>query len=122
MSFTVPEKYRDKDWERKLGGEGDDTCGCFTFTGPGRRTLACLASSGLGWRHVSVSLVMAPKQCRTWAEMDFVKRLFWSDDECAMQLHPPRKDWVNYHEGCLHLWQPTECEIPQPDKSMVGPT
>jgi hypothetical protein len=38
--------------------------------------------------------------------MAFVKRLFFRDDETAMQLHVPASDHVNQHPYCLHLWRP----------------
>ncbi len=90
--------------------------------------LTVVASDGIDWRasglpdpvfeHVSVSLVA---RCPTWAEMDFVKRLFWRDDETVLQLHVPRDQHVNYHEYCLHLWKPVGVAIPLPPTITVGP-
>jgi hypothetical protein len=75
----------------------------------GKVTLKVLASDGLAWAHVSVSL---PDRCPTWEEMCHVKELFWRSDEAVMQLHPPRSEYVNYHPHCLHLWRPlTEEEM-----------
>lgn len=51
-----------------------------------------VASDGGGWEHVSVSFKM---RCPTWGEMDEVKRIFWRDDECVMQLHVPRSSHVS---------------------------
>ena len=82
--------------------------------------LQIIASSGsneVPWEHVSVS---TQKRCPTWDEMDAVKRLFWDDEECVMQLHPPRSAWVNNHEHCLHLWRPLRSEIPLPPTIAVG--
>jgi hypothetical protein len=70
------------------------------------------------WDHVSVSL---PRRCPNWPEMEFVKRLFFRDDEAAMQLHPPLSDYVSCHPYCLHIWRPTEAAIPLPPSSFVGP-
>lgn len=53
--------------------------------------------------------------------MCFVKDLFWSDDECVIQFHPPHSDYVNYHPHCLHLWNPIGIDIPLPDSHAVGP-
>lgn len=69
------------------------------------------------WEHVSVS---RPDRTPTWDEMCAVKAAFWSDDECVMQLHPPKADWVNNHQRCLHLWRPMATEIPRPPSMMVG--
>ena len=71
-----------------------------------------------GWDHVSVSL---PNRCPNWNEMCHVKDLFWWPEEAAMQLHPPRSDYRNFHPYCLHLWRPTGTEIPLPPGFMVGP-
>lgn len=84
-----------------------------------------IASDGLGWEHVSVTLREVGKgkfvqRCPTWGEMCYIKSLFWNDDETAMQLHPPKSEHVNNHAFCLHLWRPLEAEIPMPDKLMVG--
>lgn len=70
--------------------------------------LRCIASCGQGWDHVSVSLF---NRCPTWAEMDQVKRLFFEDEEVAMQLHVNGKSKINLHPFVLHLWRPqTEAE------------
>lgn len=69
------------------------------------------------WDHLSVS---AAHRCPTWDEMEFVKRLFFERDECAMQLHVPPRDHVNNHEFCLHIWRPLDVDIPRPPSIMVG--
>lgn len=82
---------------RLLGPPGE-MCGAFRL-GP----LRVIASDGAGWDHVSVS---APGRTPTWDEMERVKRLFFRDDETAMQLHVPPAEHVNLHAHCLHLWRP----------------
>jgi len=62
----------------------------------------CVASDGMGWEHVSVSL---PDRCPTWGEMDDVKRRFWDDTDMVIQYHVPRGSHVNNHNYCLHLWR-----------------
>lgn len=69
------------------------------------------------WEHVSVSL---QARCPTWEEMDFVKQLFWNDDELVLQLHVPREKHINRNNFCLHLWKPVGVEIPLPPPSCVG--
>lgn len=71
-----------------------------------------------GWEHVSVSL---PTRTPTWAEMCFVKDLFWREDEMAVQFHPRKADYVNHHPFCLHLWCPVGGEFPTPPSMLVGP-
>ena len=74
-------------------------------------------SNSDGWDHVSVSL---PHRCPTWEEMEAVKRLFFKEDEVAMQLHVPPKDHISVHPYCLHLWRPTALSIPRPPAWMVA--
>ncbi len=75
-----------------------------------------LASDGGGWDHVSVS---CSHRCPTWAEMCWVKELFFDSDEAVMQLHPAESDYVNHHPNCLHLWRPQEAALPLPPTSLV---
>lgn len=79
---------------------------------------SAMPTEGIMWEHVSVSL---KNRCPNWQEMNFIKNIFWSDDEAVMQLHPPKKDYVDCHPYCLHMWRPVHCEIPMPPSIMVGP-
>ena|SRR3990167_5868652 len=74
--------------------------------------------TGPPWEHVSVSLAT---RCPTWAEMAWIKSLFWSDDETVIQFHPPKSEYVNFHPFCLHLWRPLGVEIVLPPSLAVGP-
>ncbi len=56
-----------------------------------------------GWEHVSVSTAT---RCPTWDEMCRIKDLFWTEDEAVLQFHPPKSEYVNNHQFCLHLWKP----------------
>jgi hypothetical protein len=102
-----------------MGGIGDETCGVFTVPSHIDGAPMCvIASSGMGWDHVSVS---RKNRCPNWEEMEKVKRLFFKDDEAAMQLHVPPAQHINVHPYCLHLWRPNDGrEIPLPDPIMVG--
>lgn len=117
--LSLLEVHRRRDLERAhYGCEGDDTCGLFIIRDIKlKNALKVIASSGEGWDHVSVSL---PHRCPTWDEMEHVKRLFFRDDETAMQLHVPPTDHINVHPFCLHLWRPQGVEIPRPPGWMVG--
>ena len=79
--------------------------------------LLVVASNGMGWDHVSVSLA---QRTPTWAEMEAVKRMFFLDHETAMQLHVPPTDHISCHPNCLHLWRPQKKAIPRPPGWMVG--
>lgn len=101
----------------RLMGEPGAPYGAFEVKHPptsGR--LRIVASSDL-WEHVSVSL---KNRTPTWAEMEFVCRLFWDEEEAVMQLHPPRSQWVSNHPFCLHLFRPIDQAIPLPPVGMVG--
>jgi hypothetical protein len=129
MSFRTPNDYRVRSGPYATG---DDAVGYGLFfvtaSKLGDPPLRCIAHDGVlmpgddptigGWEHVSVSL---PNRCPTWAEMDRVKRLFWSDEDTVLQLHPPRSLWVNCHPYCLHLWRPIGVALPLPPSALVGP-
>lgn len=112
--------YRDCSPEvfNRYGSYGDHKTGVFLVK---RYTdslcFRVIASSEMGWDHVSVSL---PARCPTWEEMEHIKRMFFKDDEVAMQLHVTPKEHINVHPYCLHLWRPTDQAIPLPPAIMVG--
>jgi hypothetical protein len=51
--------------------------------------------------------------------MEYVKRLFFKNDELAMQLHVTPDQHINNHPFCLHMWRPHDKEIPLPPAIMV---
>jgi hypothetical protein len=113
-------RFRDTSLEvrRRFGNVGDHTCGRFILPSPiDRAPLVVLASSGGGWDHVSASRA---NRCPNWVEMDHIKRLFFRDDETAIQFHVPVKEHVSNHPFCLHLWRPLTGELPRPPLWMVG--
>jgi hypothetical protein len=81
----------------------------------------CIASDGMGWEHVSVSMPGHPSTTPKWNVMCAIKDLFWSEDHVVVQFHPRKSDYVNLHKGCLHLWRCLDREFPTPDPIMVGP-
>jgi hypothetical protein len=104
------------------GSDPGDDCGAFVVIGPQGEKLRIIASpgdanEGIPWEHVSVS---TNYRFPSWKEMCWVKDLFWSEEEAVMQLHPPKSDWINNHKFCLHLWRPTNGEIPLPPAIAVG--
>lgn len=68
------------------------------------------------WEHVSVSL---KSRTPTWAEMCWIKLMFWSGDDTVLQFHPPESEYVNNHEHRLHLWKPVGTSILRPPQWMV---
>lgn len=73
---------------------------------------------GEPWEHVSVSLA---NRCPVWAEMCWVKALFFEDEETVVQYHPPKSEYVNHHPYCLHLFRPLGITLPRPPSMTVGP-
>lgn len=109
--WTDIEKYR-------VAGERNHPSGAFLITGPNNMDLRIIASSDMGWEHVSVSLV---GRTPNWKEMCFVKNLFWEEDELVIQYHPTKENYINHHPNCLHMWKPKEGTIPTPPRWMIGP-
>lgn len=111
-------KYR-LDARRIYGSNGDERNGAFKVFVNGRSFLV-IASNGGGWDHVSVSPCnQKRKTCPTWEEMCQIKDMFFEPDECVVQYHPAKADYVNRHEYCLHLWRPIEKELVTPPKEYV---
>lgn len=110
--------------EGKYASSPGDRNGKFIFTlswrHTGRRpsTVQVIAGVGMGWEHVSVTII-GHNRCPTWEEMCAVKGEFFDAEECVIQFHPPRSKHVNTHRYCLHLWRPTEYELPMPHPVMV---
>jgi len=73
-------------------------------------------SNGGGWDHVSVSL---KNRCPTWEEMCTIKDMFFNPNECCIEYHPAKKDYVNLHPYCLHIWKPKDRELPTPPRIFV---
>lgn len=123
--FHVPELSRGSRMVHAAlaGTASDGNNGSFDLPSPepGWR-LACLASDGEGWEHVSIHAYSDRRQrVPTWKEMTYAKRLFWDSDDVVMQLHPKESDYVNCHPFVLHLWRPIAQVIPHPPVWMVGP-
>jgi len=79
----------------------------------------CMASDGMGWEHVSVSLPLE-QRLPIWDEMCDVKTFFWDSTDMVIQYHPAEKDYVNNHSKVLHLWRPINQEVPKPPPEMIG--
>lgn len=119
LSLLDTFRLTDKRTVEYFGSAGDGKAGAFELPSPiDKVPLHIIACSGEGWDHVSVS---RNDRCPNWAEMEGIKRLFFQDDETAMQLHVPADDHVDCHPFCLHLWRPLDAEIPRPPSIFVGP-
>jgi len=121
----APEQYRFRGSHPFASTAADGNNGLFYVPHPkitGYQFMVII-SDGRGWEHVSVSLVSGSKRverCPTWAEMCYIKEIFFQDEEPAVQFHPPKSQYVSTHPYCLHLWKPTGAYLPLPDPIMVG--
>ncbi len=119
-NLTLLDQYRDSS-PRVLelyGNAGDHESGVFRVPTPGgSSTVLVVASCGEGWEHVSVSL---EHRTPSWHEMDHIKRLFFEDNQWAVQYHPAVQDHINCCKTCLHLWRPSDMGFPKPPKHMVA--
>ena len=86
----------------------------------------CIVDDGkdTGWEHVSVScrddnLGFPVSKMPTWNQMCQIKDLFWDTDECVIQFHPPKSEYVNQHQNCLHLWKKVGVNMETPPKILV---
>lgn len=78
------------------------------------------AECGVPWEHVSVSARSTNgagkhyERVPNWEEMCWIKSQFWSDDECVVQFHPKKENYVNFMPNVLHLWKWKDGEFPTP--------
>ena len=112
--MKVPNKYRIKSGEmRSTDKDGNNGAFLIPFE---TFFLVVISSDGFGWEHVSVSL---KKRTPNWREMCFIKDLFWGDDECVIQFHPKKSNYVNNCQTCLHLWRKIGDNMDTPPLSLV---
>jgi hypothetical protein len=121
--MKFPEEFRVINAGRFSSQNGNDF-GLFripTHKAPDNRELQIIATAGAPdsgptgeWEHVSVSIVSGGGKCPSWNAMCFVKSLFWDDEECVVQFHPAKSNYVNMHSGCLHLWRSKTQAFPTP--------
>lgn len=90
--------------------KGEDGCMGHIFLPTGKR-VNFVFSFGGNWEHLSVS---TPRACPTWEDMCAAKDLFWEETECCVEYHPAKKDYVNIHPYCLHIWRPINENLPTP--------
>ena len=94
--------------------------GMGVFTKGSLKNMTVIWSYGGGWEHVSID---GKNRTPTWDEMCSIKEMFFSDDECCVQYHPPKSEYVNNAPHCLHIWKPIEQysgTLPVPPSLFVG--
>ena len=110
----------------RANGEPGTRLGWWKLPGPLGMSLFVVCSDGSdwpaaglpgeAWEHVSVS---TNTRTPTWREMEWVRDLFFTDDELVLQYSVPRAKHINKHEFVLHMWRPTVTEIPLPPPACV---
>ena len=122
--FHVPNKHRLRTGQLRSDDSYENN-GFFIvpYQKPNGLQYRIQASDGMGWEHISVSLGLTGREamrCPTWDEMCYMKSIFWDEDDCVIQYHPAKSQYVNRHPFVLHLWRPTDQIIPIPLKEMIG--
>jgi len=127
--FKVPEKHRMTNHPNpKMNSDASfGNNGVFKIPYTDEGTGECvvlwiIASDGAGWEHVSLhtETVAGETVTPTWDEMCFVKDTFWQEEDCVVQFHPPKSEYVNMHPHVLHLWRPAGRNIDTPPSILVG--
>ena len=114
--FHVTNNYRIRNGQ--LGSDDNyGNNGAFAIPRKNGVVLRAIASDGMEWEHVSVSL---PNRTPRWDEMCFIKDMFWDEEDAIVQFHPSKDVYVNQHPYCLHLWLSLVYFFPTPDHSLVG--
>jgi hypothetical protein len=116
--FHVPNQFRIKSEGHPLASsDSDGNYGAFRIPYQSYEFFV-IASAGMGWEHVSIS-PMRPRM-PSWKVMCFFKVMFWDEEDCVVQYHPPKSEYVNDSEYCLHLWRPIVEKMPLPPKILTG--
>lgn len=90
------------------------------FISGGMKGMTVMWSFAGGWEHVSID---GKKRMPDWNEMCILKDMFFDEDECCVQYHPPKSDYVNNIPYCLHIWKPIEKyngKLPIPPSILIG--
>jgi len=114
-------RYRYSELEELMVQPGSKrrVIGAFEIPLKSKEVALVIADNGVrspDWEHVSVSL---PYRCLTWDEMCEIKDMFFNQEETVIQIHPAKKDYVNFHPYCLHLWKPKTEKLPLPPAHLV---
>lgn len=120
--FHVPEKYRITNPKHPMATDSSfGNNGAFTIKLAPDSYAHVIASDGMGWEHVSVHITEdGSSETPVWEEMCRIKALFWDEEDCVLQFHPPKSEYVNQHENVLHMWRKIGFEQPVPESILVG--
>jgi len=76
-----------------------------------------LVSNDGGLWHLSIS---RKDRLPNYDEVKYARYAYLPDDITVAQLFPPKTDFVNMHQFCLHLWElaAPELWLPSPPKKI----
>jgi hypothetical protein len=125
MAFHVPERFRVATGSLRTT-YADGNYGVFEMLNTKSEKLICIAADAdtTGWQHVSCYVIYVsngrPKRkIPSWSDMCYVKSVFWDDEDCVVQYHLPKSQYVNDNPYVLHLWRSALQEMPMPPKECV---
>lgn len=121
--FRVPEQFRMTNGPiPQLNSDPSFGCnGVFIIPWVFGGELRCMVSDGAGWEHVSIRHVSNyVDRIPTWDQMCHIKDLFWEEEDCVVQFHPPKSQYVNNHPAVLHLWRKIGSEFETPPTHLIG--
>ena len=81
-----------------------------------------VASNKFGWEHVSMHMEGDNgyiKRTPNNEEMQFLRNLFFYENDIVVEFHPKKEDYINNHGYVLHLWGYNSFNIKLPDKSVL---
>ena len=103
----------------------DGVMGAFLVMGPkgSRPAIISMASIEFEVRLEAVNVSVANSPTPNWGrDKASVKDLFWGEDECVVQYHPPRSEYVHTTVLLRRLWKPLNAVILQlPPAILIGP-
>ena len=89
--FKIPEKYRITENHQLASNSSYGNNGAFLIKYE-TYEVYCIASDGGGWEHVSVSY--SATKIPSWNMMCFIKNMFWDEEDCVIQFHPPKANML----------------------------
>ena len=81
--------------------------------------ISVIVSKGAGWEHASFAPV-EDENILSWDDMCYFKDAVWNPEEAVIQIHPPKDEYVNNRNNCLHLWRCYYKEMTLPPSVLVG--
>ena len=110
-----------------LASKAGDRFGAFIICHQDGRRIYMIVDDGSvsEWEHVSITVAKKhngtlKSLIPTWDLMAMAKDLFWEEEETVVQFHPPKSQYVNNHEACLHLWKSKRQEYLVPPTELIG--